>query len=139
MKCQGIRDKIIWSSEKRGENVQIQLSSMGHDIVASGMAYLFDKDADLTMDIEADGGYRFRLVMKFEEDSDKEQGIEQNVRDNTIFLTCCNFIEAGTGLYEPVQIAIVNGKALFLVFWSYLDGTEKGKRKMRSVRYTLFY
>lgn len=119
--------------------MQVKISSKGHDIVASGMAYLFDKDADLTMNIEADDGYSFRLVMKFEEDSEREQGIEQNVQDNTIFLTCYNFIGAGTGLYEPTQIAMMNGKALFLVFWSYLDGAEKGKKKMRSVRYTLFY
>ena len=119
--------------------MQIQLSSRGHEIVGSGMAYLFDTDAELTMNIEADDGYSFRLVMKFEEDSGREQCIEQNVQDNTIFLTCYNFIETGTGLYEPAQIAVINGKPLFLVFWSFLDGTEKEKKKMRSVRYTLFY
>lgn len=105
--------------------MQVKLSSNQYDIVASGMAYFFEKDADLTMNIEADNGYQFSVVVRFQENSSQDQEIEKEIKENTIFLTCYNFKESGTGLSEPAQIAVIDGKRLFITFWSYLDGNEK--------------
>lgn len=119
--------------------MQIKVSSNQYDIVASSTVYLFEKEADLTMNIKADNGYTFSIVMKFEENSTKELSIQKDVQGTTIFLTCYNFNESGSGLSEPVQIAMVDGKPLYIIFWSYLDGNEKDQKQVRSVRYSLFY
>lgn len=109
--------------------MQVKITSGQYNIVASGMAYLFDKNADFTMNIEADNGYSFSVVLKFEENFQKEYTIQKDIRNNTIFLTCYNFNESGTGLSKPVEIAVIAGKALYLMFWSYLDGNEKKKNR----------
>lgn len=119
--------------------MQIEISSNQHDIVSGGMAYLFHKDADLTISIKADNGYCFSVVLKFVEDSAREQAVQSDMQGQDLFLTCYNFQKSGTGLSEPVQIASIEGKEMYLMFWSYLDGDEKDREQVRSVRYTLFY
>ena len=57
--------------------------------------------------------------------------------DDVVVLSCLNFQNNGTGLISPVKIAEIEGREMFLIFWSYLEGG--GERKVRSVKYTLFY
>ena len=43
----------------------VSLSSGNYDIVASGQAFLFSKDKDLRIDIQADNGFAFSLILNF--------------------------------------------------------------------------
>ena len=67
----------------------------------------------------------------------RSQEIRQEVRENTLHLSCMNFMDKGTGLITPKKIAEIEDRALFLMFWSSVHGDLNGK--VRSVRYTLFF
>ena len=117
--------------------MQVSLSSGGYDIIDSGHIFLFGEDKDLKMDITANNGFEISLILKFSKDTSNEQKIQKDISENTIILTCINFQNEGTGLATPVRIAAIDGKELYLMFWSYLEG--KDEIKSRSVKYTLFY
>ena len=114
--------------------MQIQLSSGNYRIVDSGQAFLFDADADFKLHIRTDDQFAFSVVLKFENDASEGHRIEQCVDGNVITAICYNFADNGTGLQRPVPIAQIEGKDLFLMFWSYLEG----EGKVRSVKYTVF-
>ena len=90
----------------------VSLSSGNYDIVASGQAFLFSKDKDLRIDIQADNGFAFSLILNFIENESVEQDLQLKTNDREIVLTCINFANTG---------------------WAYLEGTVS-----RSVKYTLF-
>lgn len=117
--------------------MQINLSSDGYEIVDSGHVFLFDENKDLKLDITADNGFSFSVVMIFLKDSSGKQEIRQEVQGNTLHLSCMNFRDKGTGLIAPKKIAEIEDRGLFLMFWSSLHGDMNGR--VRSVRYTLFY
>lgn len=117
--------------------MQISFSSDNYDIVAHGQTYLFGKDKDLTMDIEAADDFAFSIVLRFSEDSSGERKIERKITENRLELLCVNFKKNGTGLISPVKVAEIESKGLYLLFWSYLEG--KKDQEVRSVRYTIFY
>lgn len=123
--------------------MQINLSSGNYKIVSSGQTFLFGLYEDLKITIMADNGFKFSVVLKFEVDLKNEtdlygkQKIDKKIDGNIIILTCFNFDDEGTGLTKPISIAQIEGKEVFLMFWSYLEGSENGK--VRSVKYTIFY
>ena len=104
----------------------VSLSSGNYDIVASGQAFLFSKDKDLRIDIQADNGFAFSLILNFIENESVEQDLQLKTNDREIVLTCINFANTGAGVKEPVKVATI-------IFWAYLEGTVS-----RSVKYTLF-
>lgn len=116
--------------------MEISLKSGGYDIVAHGEVFLFGADKDLTIDIVADRGFSFSIVLRFQEDPGGGQRVENQVSGDEIIVTCVNFRDFGTGLMEPVRIAEVEGGGLYLMFWSSVNGKE---RKTRCVQYTLFH
>ena len=105
----------------------VSLSSGKYDIVASGQAFLFSKDKDLRIDIQADNG------LNFIENESVEQDLQLKTNDREIVLTCINFANTGAGVKEPVKVATISGRNLYFIFWAYLEGTVS-----RSVKYTLF-
>lgn len=115
--------------------MQVRLSSGGYEIISSGHTFLFGKERSLKIDVSADNDFEFSVVLQFQEDALAEQRIEKEMVGNTILLSCVNFLDSGTGLNAPVCIAEIDGKGLFFMFWSYLEGKEK----VRSVKYTFFY
>jgi len=121
----------------RGVFMQIHLSSDGYDIINSGQVFLFGEDKDLKLEIHAENDFDFFVILNFLEDTSEEYRIEDKIVENTIYLTCINFRNDGTGLTKPVSIATIEGRALYFLFWSYLEGKE-GER-VRSVKYTFFY
>ena len=44
----------------------------------------------------------------------------------------------GTGLTTPLEIAVIDGKKIYLMFWAYLEGSGEKKAKVRKVEYTLY-
>ena len=53
-------------------------------------------------------------------------------------ITCINFESRGTGLTAPLEIAIIDGKKIYFMFWAYLEGNAENKTKARKVEYTLY-
>ena len=111
----------------------ISLSSGNYDIIASGQAFLFSKDDDFKIEVQADGEFTFAILLHFAEDESGKQDIQVKMNHDEILLTCLNFENAGSGMRKPVKLAEVNGKSLYFIFWSYLEG-----KATRSVKYTLF-
>lgn len=111
----------------------ISLSSGNYDIVASGQVFLFSKDDDFRIDIQADKGFTFSLTLNFVEDESAKRDMQVKTHENEIVLTCLNFENTGAGLKEPVKLAEIDGRGLYFVFWSYLEG-----KASRSVKYTIF-
>lgn len=116
----------------------IKLSSHNYDIVDHGTVFLFDNDSDLTLDITADETFAIGVVIRFIEDVSEEQCIKTEIVGNCVKMDCVNFLQNGTGLAKPIELAMVNGKRLYFMFWAYLEGKEDGKIKSRKVEYTLY-
>ena len=117
--------------------MQVKLSSGKREILDHGTVFLFDENADLTLDITGDDSYNLRFVLKFINDSLQKQSIKTEKTENCIKLTCVNFQSSGTGLSTPAQIAVIDGKKIYIMFWSYLEGSDQ-KKWVRKVEYTLF-
>ena len=117
--------------------MEITLSSGNYNIIDSGQVFLFDENENFRIDVVANEKFRFSMVFKFIRDDSKEQQIGKEVMENSIVFTCWNFNDMGTGFSKPISIAKIDGKEMFFMFWSYLDGTgEMGKA--RSIKYTIF-
>ncbi len=115
--------------------MQVKLSSDKYDIVDHGCVFLFEEDKDLTIDVAAED-FSFSLTIYFLTEETKEQKIEREITGNKIIYKCFNFADVGTGLKNPIEIAQIEGKRLYLIFWSKLEGEKEPKT--RSVQYTLF-
>lgn len=113
--------------------MQISLSSGNYDIIASGQAFLFSKDSDFRIEIQANREQAFSITLNFIEDQSCKQDIRVATNGNGIMLTCINFQNTGSGTKEPVEVASIDGRKLYLTFWSYLEGAGS-----RSVKYTIF-
>lgn len=118
--------------------MQVKLTSQQYKILDYGTVFLFDENADLTMDIIADNSFEFIVSIRFINDISRAQGLDTEVSENCIKLTCINFSTEGTGLAEPMKLAVVNGKKIYLMFWTFLEGNEDGKQRARKVEYTLY-
>ena len=116
--------------------MQISLSSGGYDIVSSGQVFLFGEEKDLKLDIHAENDFDFSVVFNFSKDTSDEHRIDVEIVEKTIYLSCINFQDNGTGITIPASIATIDGKELYLLCWSYLEG--KDEKKARNVKYTLF-
>lgn len=111
----------------------ISLSSGNYDIIASGQAFLFSKDNDFRINIQADKEEAFSIILNFIEDQSGKRDIRATTNGKCIMLTCINFENTGSGTKEPVEVAAVDGRKLYFAFWTYLEGAAS-----RSVKYTLF-
>lgn len=117
--------------------MKITMSSGNYKIIDSGQVFLF-KDADeLSMDVDTNKNFAFTMVFKFIKDDTEEIKIEKKIVGNIITLTCLNFEDLGTGFSSPVSIGKIEGKEMFLMLWSYLDGDSK-RGMVRSIKYTIF-
>ena len=117
--------------------MQITLSSGDYNIIDSGQVFLFDENEDFRIDVDTKNNFLFSMIFKFKTDATKQQQVDKIVMENSIVFTCLNFNDMGTGFTKPLSIAKIDGKEIFLMFWSYLEGTE-GIGKTRSVKYTIF-
>lgn len=116
--------------------MQVNLSSDNYNIISNGTTFLFGEDKDLKIEITADNGFQFTIVMEFRVDDSSNYRIDTKFSGNEIRLLCFNFEDSGTGMGWPVPIGTIEGKRMYLIFWSHLEG-EPGKGA-RSVQYTIF-
>ncbi len=117
--------------------MEITMSSGNYKIIDSGQVFLFGEDDELRMDVDANKDFTFSLIFKFMKDDSKEQKIDKKIIENSIVFTCLNFEDLGTGFSLPMSIAKIEGKEMFLMLWSYMEGdNESGK--VRSIKYTIF-
>ena len=117
--------------------MQVDLTSGGHRIIASGDVFLFGESNELTIKVAGDDSFDVRVTLEFLSDESTEHKIKRSIVDNSLILSCYNFGGDGTGLSRPAYIADVTGKGVFLMFWMYEEGIKE--RKAKSVKYTLFY
>lgn len=83
--------------------------------------------------------FEFDFQMQFiENDENSEQNLKLKIEETLIRVQCTNFNNPlGTGTVKPIEIATIDGKKLFIHFWSYLLGNEEKKQKTRRVEYTV--
>lgn len=118
--------------------MQVSLSSGEYKIISTGTTFLFGEDKDLTIDIAADDGFQFSVVMEFKEDGELgDSRVEGDCTENVLRLQCYNFSNSGTGSCWPTKIGMLDGKNIYLMFWSYLDGDRE--KRARRVQYTIFH
>ncbi len=140
LKKKNTHDKIAlirYKLENGVDFMQIALSSGNYDIIDSGQVFLFGEQEDLRIDVAINEEFSFSMIFKFTKDNSKEQQVKKIIEENTIIFSCFNFDDVGTGLSEPMSIAKIDNKEMFLLFWSYLEGTGQ-TGKVRSVKYTIF-
>jgi len=118
--------------------MQVKLSSQNREIISYGTVFLFDENSDLTLNINGDNYFELTLTISFVEDISQKQRIETNIFENHLNIICINFMAMGTGLTTPLEIAVIDGKKIYLMFWAYLEGSEDKKSKVRKVEYTLY-
>ena len=95
------------------------------------------ENADFTLEINSED-FEMKLTVQFEKDSAKKRKVKTDIVDNHIILTCINFSASGTGLTTPVQIAVINHKKIYFMFWAYQIGTVEKLPKVRKIEYTLY-
>lgn len=118
--------------------MKIKLSSSNYDIVDHGSVILYQEDSELTFDIDTENGFKFQLVLKFKNDNNSKQCVNRTVMNNIVTLDCINFMSSGTGTGIPVEVATIKHKKIYIAFWVYVEGDMVGKKKTKSVKYTLF-
>lgn len=117
--------------------MQVYLSSGKYDIIASGETFLFGPFEDLTIEVNDGNEALVRIILKFVENSSCDRGIETDIANDSLVITCINFSSLGTGLKCPTHIADVNGKEVYFMFSSSYLGEKEDKA--RSVKYTVFW
>lgn len=113
----------------------IKKMSGNMDVLDAGSLLTFSNTSDIQFCIEFDESFSFDLVLKFESNGEKKHQIKSSIDDNTIVLTCLNFDSAlGTGTSSPIQLAVFNGKKVYINFWVF----SLGQNNARKVSYTLY-
>ena len=97
-----------------------------------------DENGDFTLNIDAGNSLELVLTIVFTEDDSKKRRIETNLSDNHLIIMCINFVSLGTGLTAPLEVALIDGKKIYFMFWAYLEGNAENKTKARKVEYTLY-
>ena len=118
--------------------MQVRLSSQKKEIISNGTVFLFDENSDFSLIIDTENSLELILTVSFAEDISQKQRIETSLSENHLKITCFNFAAEGTGLTAPLEIAVVDGKKIYFMFWAYLEGNREKKSKARKVEYTLY-
>ena len=113
-----------------------ELSSNNYRIIASGQSFLFATEGDLSVTVNY-SDIRIKVRFVFETDPSRDQKIYTQAQDGVLIITCYNFNKHGMGVTKPEVLATVNGKKIYFMFWSYMEGAPENK--IRSVKYTFFY
>lgn len=119
---------------------KFKLSSGGYDILDYGVVYSFGKNEDIEyeMDVVAikDPEIRFKMKIVFQfRDDGKEVQIERRVEGETVYFICYNFNnKLGTGTNEPVELAMVAGRRLYIHLWVVMQGETT-----RKIEYTTYF
>lgn len=113
--------------------MSVLLRSGGHRIVASGEAFVFGPDAELSIDVNEEN-LQLKLKMCFSKSQSCGASVNYDVRDGRLFMFCDNF-GPETGPIEPQLIQNVNGQKFYVMF-RYFETDYDGR--VKSVKYTIF-
>lgn len=113
----------------------IKKSSGNLDILDSGSLLAFSAGSDIEFEVQMDETFTFHLILKFASNGGDQHDIKSDVEDNKIIITCINFDNTlGTGTSRPIELAVFEGKKIYLNFWVY----SLGKKSAREVSYTFY-
>lgn len=94
----------------------------------SAFIILHDKNEEALIDYIADNGFEVKLGIKFTHRQDTtDQKLESYNVDGRTYIILQNFNNPlGTGIVEPIQVAVIGGRKLYILFWTYdLGNTSK--------------
>lgn len=107
--------------------------SGNYHVFESGKFFSFSEHDDFRLEVIATSNFTFDLYVKVVEDGG-ERHVGKSVEGNNIYFTCLNF-GAGAGTTQPLEIATVDGKKMFIHFWVETVDTSK---KVHSFTYTIY-
>ena len=112
--------------------MKFEITTNGYKVINSGIFMLYDGEADATFNVDAENGFKFRVILKFTKNKEDTYALSKDVSDDTIIFTCANFTSSlGTGTIEPLSVATIGGKEMYMHFWSSLKADN-----VREVIYT---
>lgn len=118
--------------------MKISKSSEGLEVIDSSTVYLPNPESDFTLHFCDEPGFDMTLEIKFVNEESGDAVIKRYAEGNKIHYDCMNFSDAGTGTTDPIELAVLKGKKMYIMFWSCLQGRWEGKKKIRKVEYTIF-
>ena len=118
--------------------MEIVRSSGNFRIIDSDVVFLADPDADFTLHFCEQPDFEITLEMKFIKNESEGYSVKRRIDGTKICYECVNFTEAGTGTTEPIELTTFDGKQMYIMFWSYLQGKSEGKKQARKIEYTIF-
>lgn len=109
-------------------------------ILDSNTVYLFEPYSDLTMHFESGSDeFNFNIKLIFKTDKDIEQSAERMVSGNEVAIRFTNFDNPlGSGTSNPLEIATINEKKLYMHIWVYGVGQKQNVTIVRKIEYTVF-
>lgn len=108
-----------------------------YEILEADTALLPNETSDLKIHFKFDK-FEFDLQMVFLINTESsEKNLQLKAEGTLLKVECTNFNAVGTGTTEPIEIATIDGKKLFINFWSYLLGGNKKKQRIRKIEYTI--
>lgn len=115
------------------------ISTDNYNVLESNIVYLPDEHSDLILHFRFEENFEFDFKFIFKSDSeDTNSRLERKQNENILEAICVNFDNIlGTGTSEPLSVATINGKQLYIHFWSFLLGNSEGKKRARKVEYTV--
>lgn len=129
IKIKGGREKMI-----------TEIYNDNYKIIESNTVFLFKSESDLILhfEISDDDEFEFDLRIVFQSNQER-QYIKMVTEENEVRIVCGNFNNAlGLGSPEPIEIATVNNKKMYIHIWSSLFGKPGNELKVRRVEYTVF-
>lgn len=98
--------------------MRVEITTGDLKVVNSGTVLLKDKNSNLQLSLEADNGYKFAMEFLFKDTEREEYTLNSFIENDVLKIICTNFNnQLGTGSIEPLEIATIAGKKLFLHFW----------------------
>ena len=99
------------------------------DLVVQYSTFLIldDSQKRILIDYTADNGFEIKLGFVFTNDfKTMKQKMDSHNEDDRKIITCQNFNgPMGSGINEPILVAEVAGKKIYLLFWIYGFGSSK--------------
>ena len=113
----------------------VRVRSSGNEVIASGMAYTFEKNGEIEISLEAGAGKKLYFEFRFRDEEGEKQSIDtaETETKDRLTLTCINFNNVlGTGMKRAVKVGDYEGKQLYLTFRVY------GYEEQKKLEYTFF-
>lgn len=106
-----------------------------YKIVESNSVFLDEPQSDMVVHLAIEGEQLGDIRVKFITLEDQKQGMQSEILNGTIILTCINFNDAfGTGTTKAFEIGSAQGKKVKLHLWSYLIGNGN----VRKIEYSVY-